>query len=480
MYKEYIIYFCLIANIFALQVFAETPVVTSFITPSSINSGQIANIGWTIQGGGHSLIILCAPGIKLIDSVTNQVFPCDTRKSISPSASDGVSLYVANVSGSPRIITARIIPKDANGATDYDLGSKEATIYVSPSLEPISIFYSNATTTISGTPTTISWSSKYLDGVNFKIACSEFVTATSSIFGKGDMPCDRVIFPTDLSGNGSLTILFNNKASIAVPLDITILPAISSEMYNGIHTKTLTLMVASDAQKPITTSFTSSKTRIMSGDSIAFNWTLTNVSGTNIKFLCSPRLSLLQLSTVGTTTTPVVCGNFAWESPLLPSGSTSLSFFTSGEQDEVVTATIFPLLRNGTYDGSKAETIRIIVSLTAPKTAGIVETPVTVVTKLKTTAATSSSVATIEQKGKSVFKRALDIGSRGDDVTALQKYLSKDKSIYPEGFVTGYFGPSTKRAVGAFQIKYGLVKNNQDVAYGFVGQKTRAQLNTLQ
>jgi peptidoglycan hydrolase-like protein with peptidoglycan-binding domain len=82
-----------------------------------------------------------------------------------------------------------------------------------------------------------------------------------------------------------------------------------------------------------------------------------------------------------------------------------------------------------------------------------------------------SSTDTTKTYESDEFSQSLYIGLKGDDVYALQKYLAGDKSIYPEGKVTGYFGPLTEKAVIAFQKKHGLE------GVGVVGPKTRAILN---
>ncbi len=64
-------------------------------------------------------------------------------------------------------------------------------------------------------------------------------------------------------------------------------------------------------------------------------------------------------------------------------------------------------------------------------------------------------------------------GMSGDDVRLLQEFLAKDSALYPEGKVTGYFGPATKRAVVRFQKKYGLSP------VGRVGPATLAKLNAM-
>lgn len=69
--------------------------------------------------------------------------------------------------------------------------------------------------------------------------------------------------------------------------------------------------------------------------------------------------------------------------------------------------------------------------------------------------------------------RELNPGARGDDVKTLQEFLAKDKSIYPEGLATGYYGPATERAVKRFQATYGISQ------VGRVGPATLKKLQDL-
>ena len=64
-------------------------------------------------------------------------------------------------------------------------------------------------------------------------------------------------------------------------------------------------------------------------------------------------------------------------------------------------------------------------------------------------------------------------GMSGTEVSKLQAIIAKDTSIYPEGLITGNFGPATERAVMRFQKKYGLEQ------VGYVGPKTRELLNNF-
>ncbi|HEY4501505.1 MAG TPA: peptidoglycan-binding domain-containing protein [Candidatus Paceibacterota bacterium] len=67
----------------------------------------------------------------------------------------------------------------------------------------------------------------------------------------------------------------------------------------------------------------------------------------------------------------------------------------------------------------------------------------------------------------------LRMGSNGEDVRVLQKILSSDPSLYPEGLVTGFFGPLTELAVKRLQAK---LKIDQ---VGAVGPQTLAKINEL-
>ena len=69
--------------------------------------------------------------------------------------------------------------------------------------------------------------------------------------------------------------------------------------------------------------------------------------------------------------------------------------------------------------------------------------------------------------------RTLALGMSGEDVKALQALLASDPDIYPEGLITGFFGPLTEKAVEKLQARFGIE------AVGIVGPLTRNTLNGL-
>lgn len=85
------------------------------------------------------------------------------------------------------------------------------------------------------------------------------------------------------------------------------------------------------------------------------------------------------------------------------------------------------------------------------------------------------------QNAYAAITSSLDVGSTGSDVTELQTYLALNASIYPEGLVTGYFGPLTEAAVKRFQAAQGIVSSGSaaTTGYGRVGPTTMARINSL-
>ena len=63
------------------------------------------------------------------------------------------------------------------------------------------------------------------------------------------------------------------------------------------------------------------------------------------------------------------------------------------------------------------------------------------------------------------------------EVTKLQQLLAEMPSLYPEGLITGYFGPATARAVARLQQAAGIVPSATAAGAGTVGLATRLALS---
>ena len=83
------------------------------------------------------------------------------------------------------------------------------------------------------------------------------------------------------------------------------------------------------------------------------------------------------------------------------------------------------------------------------------------------------------EKPQYTFNNDLEFNQTNEEIKILQNVL-KYENLFPVNVEsTGYFGAVTKKAVGEFQLKYGVVDNVDSPGYGRVGPKTRAKLNEL-
>ena len=88
-----------------------------------------------------------------------------------------------------------------------------------------------------------------------------------------------------------------------------------------------------------------------------------------------------------------------------------------------------------------------------------------------------------EQSSCQEFNQNLYFGMENEQVRCLQEFLKEQgKEIYPQGLVTGYFGPLTQAAVIRFQERYAeeiLEPLELQNGTGFVGSSTRDKINKI-
>ncbi len=88
----------------------------------------------------------------------------------------------------------------------------------------------------------------------------------------------------------------------------------------------------------------------------------------------------------------------------------------------------------------------------------------------------SGIMPTVSGKASCVtIERNLSKGDQNDEVKKLQLFLAQDKSVYPEGIISGYYGALTESAVQRWQSKHGIISYGDPAStgYGVVGPKTR-------
>jgi peptidoglycan hydrolase-like protein with peptidoglycan-binding domain len=156
------------------------------------------------------------------------------------------------------------------------------------------------------------------------------------------------------------------------------------------------------------------------------------------------------------------------------SGSTFTSYLSPGITSSEVTQLQTVLTKQGLYSGPITGyygtlTENAVIAFQAAH--GISQLGVVgPSTRAALNALSSGSTSTASSTGDGyVFKNFIGMGSKGIDVTELQKRLTV-LGVYT-GPVTGTFGPLTQAAVKQFQSAHGLDQ------FGYVGPGTRAALN---
>lgn len=463
--------------LFPFSLWAQNPSVVSFnVSPTSINSGYPVDFYWTLQdAGGYSFYYLCSSGIKF--KYTNgSSLDCGTRLSSTVKVNDYLAFPIYNITGGTKSVTVRLVPKDAGGQ-DYDAGARDTTITVATLTQPITSFYTTSTTTLLGGPVNIYWSSQIIDGVNLSIECKAEIHVSSPSYSGGFMPCGEPVFATDLPSSGSLVLNFANPLISSIPLRLTLLPAISPKSYDGTHAVYIDFNVVSDVlPDPQVISFTASSTLVNSGENTLFKWVTEKAVGANLQISCNVDL-VATSSNDGIVILP--CGSLAFGTPLASSSLIYLSFQNKSSGNQTVTISLLPSKKIGEYDSTRAKSITLTVK--PPIQLPVASVAPIVVPAALTISTTAVVSPVLLNAPKFVFTQVLRKGSKGVQVIALQDFFKKDPAIYPEGIVSGYFGPATERAVQHFQKKYGLVTSGSPntTGFGVVGPKTRSKLNEL-
>lgn len=459
------------------------PSISAFVaSPTTTLSGGLVDFSWTMQNaGGYSFLITCQAGIKL-KYINGSVFPCDTKVSTTLVVNDLIRVIISNVSGGTKTITARLIPKNASG-DDRDALARDISINVSTAPQTLTSFWASATTTLPVVPVTINWTSQEIEGVNLQIECQSDIKVNSPSYTAAyNIPCNTPIFTTPLGPSSSLSLNFTNSSKVPLSYKLTLLPAITltpTPTYDALHALDLTLTIASDViPDPSIDYFLASTTVVESYKPLNISWSTVNAKGANLKISC---VNNITATSSQTSALFLLCGDFyVFTNDLNSSGTLKLFFRNQNKTSQNVILTLIPAKKPGEYYSILAKSVALTVlpEGTVISTALSVPPPAPTPTVGVSTPAPLSSGAA----AKVIFTQVLRRGSRGPRVSALQEFLKKDPVLYPEGLVTGFFGPATERAVQRFQKKYGIVSSGTPVTtgYGTVGPKTRAKLNELQ
>jgi hypothetical protein len=118
---------------------------------------------------------------------------------------------------------------------------------------------------------------------------------------------------------------------------------------------------------------------------------------------------------------------------------------------------------------------KLTVAIPSTSPLPTVQTPAsTVVQPTSTTTAVPAQATT----AGCLVLPSMQQGGSGNAVVALQQFLIQQGLLAP-GNATGYFGPMTRAAVGAYQVGRGVVSSPGAPGFGIVGPNTRASLQSV-
>ncbi len=472
----YLYLFALAVFLIPAFCFADNPRVTSVTAnPQVVDSDHMMALSWVITGSssGSNLYFTCMQGVK-ITTPEGATIPCNAMYSTAFNVSGAIGFKLVNINGGTISLPVRVYPKDINGI-NYDAGAMDTTITVNAVSQLLTEFTAtttvNSATTLNATTTaTFTWIGFYLDAVNFQFTCADGV----KIFKSPELtpvPCGAIALKSNLPGSGSTAFVFVNSSLSEASVNVTILPMIATGVYQSYQGKSLYIDVA-EKMTPRSVSldyFTAPKTRISSGDPLIFSWKAVNAPGVNLQmFICNSTVDVK--TSQSTTTEKLRCGTPAFDN-ILPVVSTITLYFTNNSASEQnVSISLLPQNDEGTYNASVSKQITVLV---LPPGQSV---PVPIINPIGGTDTGIKTVRTI------IFTQYLIKASRASQVKALQQFLAQDKTLYPEGTITGYFGDLTLKALQKFQCKYNIVCSGtpSSTGYGATGPKTRAKLNSLE
>ncbi len=453
------------SDAFSAQVIGSS--VDSFsVYPSSVSSALTFLISWSLSGSsGATVYFDCPLGVSIKDESGSSV-GCASAVSMGGVSSGTRSYSVYNVSGMVQTMAIRMIPKDVSGAENTN-GLKRVVLTVLPTAQPILSLSASTLTPESGGAVTLSWVGQYVEGVNLQFGCVKDLEYYADD-DKTIVPCGTPAFSSNIPTSGSYTFyVYNRSLTSSYPFNVQVLPSQGGAYYDA----TKSLMVTLTAQKdlpeaqPSIVSFSSSKNSVYSTESFKLSWNIKDAEGANLQFSCDSRLAVY----AGTSTAPMRCGVAGFSDALPAQGEITVSVENLGVSPRIGTFILLPQRSDGTYTTYGARSVSVSVAVeTQPSTT--VPPPATTPVALEL----STDGVLYNQ-----FTISMEIGSKGEQITALQKFLAMDSSIYPEAIVSGYFGSLTELAVKRFQKKHGIASPG-DTGYGYVGPKTRAKLNTLE
>lgn len=461
---------------------SSTPVILNVAaSPTSISSGYAVGITWTNQNAsGAAISFDCPLGVVIYKNGESVPIICDVPINVSTVSGTDTAIYtVKNISGATAVVTAIVYPLDSSNNPLLSAPMR-TTFTVTTTPRPITTFSVASSSLTSGQAQVFSWEGIDILASNMMFDCVPNIQYSYSASGvPTTINCGQYAFTSDLPTSGSQAVTITNSSHFSTDVTVHMVPKSSATTFDATHALTTTFNVSGAPfdVDPSTKTFSVSSTSLSSGATTTLSWSTTNASGANLQFSCTSGISVASMGT-GTVMTTLPCNAPAFSGPLAASSSVDVVITNTGFGTLTLPVTLIPANTAGVYFGTNGKTLNLLIPTPGMQVAtstGI--TPYTATTTLPPATSPSTTI-TSKSIPSYVFTKSLKRGSANADVTALQKLLALNPSLYPEGLVTGYFGAATGAALGRFQVKYNIAQVGE-AGYGTVGPKTRIVLNSL-
>ncbi|MBI2054561.1 MAG: peptidoglycan-binding protein [Candidatus Sungbacteria bacterium] len=423
---------------------------------TTVVSGENVKVTWSAPDTEHlNMTLSCTDDIMpTIVGDSRPRVPCNQQPIfITDLGPTGSQTFTFNSTSLEAVLaTLRLLPKTSSGAYD-GTHAKSIQFSVKPAPDTrhpaINSFIIGNQTLKPGEETVISWSILRGVGANLKISCPNGVTATSSKTGASVLPCNQSIFSSILGTNDLFKITFQNPMAAPQDINVTLIPAVSATELDATVARELRIVVLgnpaglSEAVAPPAVTPTAAA-------SIAS----TSAVKTPISPV-SPKLFELPVAFNAQNNADVRRMQEIMRDEGVYSGPITGNFFSLTREAVKKFQEKYGLDQVGTVGPKTRAKLNEVASGKSSSSVAPSQAPI-------------SSPATFGQ-----IVKTLQRGNRSDEVLLLQKILASDPSIYPEGTISGFFGPATEAALKKFQAAHGLDQ------VGFSGPKTRAKLNEI-
>lgn len=228
---------------------ATTPLASVSVSATTTTPGSPIAVSWTgVDLDGANIIFTCSEGVSFSSLVDSPSLPCGTLAFTNKLDGSGTAnLYFKNKNNDKTSVSLRVLPYIGDGA--YDL-THSVPVYFDVASEkvlPFQIltFAPSQPKVASGDTLTVLWTTKYTNGINLKVDCSDYLSFTLATSSGGQaITCNSLISDSYFNPNSSAGIVISNSSKDTKIAYITLLAQLPTGGFDGINARKIAVSVA--------------------------------------------------------------------------------------------------------------------------------------------------------------------------------------------------------------------------------------------